>query len=210
MITAVRGTLARVLEEELRILVGAIEYQVLVPELVRRTVQTQLGQELTLHTVEFLEGNPTRGRIVPRLVGFLSEAEIEFFELFCTVDGIGVRTALKALVRPVRDVADMIQRQDVKQLSTLPGIGASTAERVIAKLRRKVTKFALMAERPVPVEASVDANVVEDAFLALLSVGHSESDARNKLERVLAGGKTFKSPQDILLAIYQQEASAVP
>lgn len=205
MITSIRGKLNRVLEDEVRIGAGPIEYQVLVPDLVRRAVQTKIGEDIVLHTIEFLEGNPTRGKIVPRLVGFLEEPEIEFFELFCTVDGIGVRTALKAMVKPVRDVADMIQRQDAKLLATLPGIGGSTAERVIAKLRKKVTKFALMPARDSMAASAVEPNVLDDAFFALVSVGHNETDARRKLETVLSGGKHFTKAEDLLLAVYQQE-----
>src|SRR6516164_3504184 len=145
MITKMTGLLSRVLEEEVRLQVGAFEYQVLVPEFVRRQVQMRLGQELTLHTSEYLDGNPMQGRVVPRLIGFLSEAELEFFELFCTVDKVGTRKAIKALVRPIKEIADAIQRQDAKWLATLPGVGAATAEQIVASLRRKVTKFALMA-----------------------------------------------------------------
>ena len=205
MITGISGKLARVLEEEVRIEAGHVEYQVLTPELVRRSVQSKLGDSVTFHTIEYLEGNPARGgRMTPRLIGFLSEPEIEFFELFCTVDGIGVKTALKAMVRPVRDVADMIQRQDAQQLSTLPGISKSTAERVIAKLRKKVTKFALMVSAGSSVEAPQDtpSDVTEEAFLALLSVGHSDAEARRKLDEVLVSGKRFASAQAILQAIY--------
>lgn len=205
MITSLSGKLVRVLEEEVRIAAGPVEYQVLVPELVRRAVQRKLGEEITLRTIQYLEGNPQRGRITPRLVGFLMEPEIEFFELVCTVDGIGVRTALKAMVRPVRDVADMIQRQDVQQLSTLPGISASTAERVVAKLRKKVTKFALMVDQgDANAPASAETGVFEDAFAALVSVGHGEADARAKIDRAMRTGKRFKTAQEVLLEVYQQ------
>lgn len=204
MITGLVGKLVRVLEDEIRLEVGSIEYQVLVPELVRRAVQSRLGETIELRTMEYLEGNPQRGRLVPRLVGFLSEAELEFFELFCTVDGIGVRTALKALVRSVRDIADLIQRQDTKGLSTLPGISGSTAERVVAKLRKKVTKFALMVGGDLPEAEEATASVAEDALQALLSVGHGEQEARARLDRALAGGRKYKSPEELLLAIYQQ------
>ena len=44
---------------------------------------------MTLHTSHYLDGNPMQGRVVPRLIGFTSEAELEFFELFCTVDKVG-------------------------------------------------------------------------------------------------------------------------
>ncbi len=206
MITRLTGLLNRVLEEEVRLQAGPVEYQVLVPEIVRRAVQTRMGNEITLHTIQYLEGNPQRGKIVPRLVGFLEEPEIDFFELFCTVDGIGVRTALRAMVRPVRDVADIIQRQDAKQLATLPGIGGSTAERVIAKLRKKVTKFALMPAREEGAPAAeVASSVLDETFAALVSVGHSEIDARRKLEMVIGTKKKFNSVEDLLFAVYEAE-----
>src|SRR5207244_6078003 len=151
-----------------------------------------------------------QGRVVPRLICFLTEAELEFFELFCTVDKVGVRKAIKALMRPVRDIADAIQRQDVKWLTTLPGIGPATAEQIVATLRRKVTKYALMAgpsdgAAVTTPAATVEADVLEDAYQALLSVGHSPQEARDRLDKVLGSGKSFKSVEDILMAIYQQK-----
>src|SRR5918911_2088455 len=153
MITKITGRLNRVLDEEVRLQVGPLEYQVLVPEFVRRRVQGHVGQEVTLHTSHYLDGNPMQGRVVPRLIGFTTEAELEFFELFCTVDKVGVRKAIKALMRPVREIADAIQRQDSKWLTTLPGVGSATAEQIVATLRRKVTKFALMPQRREGTEA---------------------------------------------------------
>src|SRR5438876_11498237 len=167
MITKITGALTRVLDEEVRLAAGALEYAVLVPEFVRRQLQTRLGDEVGLHTSHFLEGNQMSSRYVPRLIGFLTEAELEFFELFCTVDKVGVRKALKALVRPVREMADAIQRQDAKWLTTLPGVGPSTADQIIATLRKKVTKFALMPAGKGKVEtgpsgATPDGNLIED------------------------------------------------
>ena len=54
-------------------------------------LQNQVGQEITLHTSHYFDGNPMQGRVVPRLIGFTSEAELDFFDLFCTVDKVGVR-----------------------------------------------------------------------------------------------------------------------
>jgi Holliday junction DNA helicase RuvA len=210
MITKIAGLVNRVLDEELRLQVGALEYQVLVPEFVRRNVQTRLGQEIALYTTEYLEGNPMQGKMVPRIIGFVSEAELEFFELFCTVDKVGVRKAMKALVRPIREIADAIQRQDPKWLTSLPGIGPATAEQIVATLRRKVTKFALMSSTvsdgaTVSSRPAVDGSLIEDAYQALLSVGHSPHEARERLDRVLAVEKKFSSVEEILLAIYQHQ-----
>jgi Holliday junction DNA helicase RuvA len=213
MITKITGVLNRVIDEEVRLQVGALEYQVLVPEFIRRRVQSNLGREMTLHTSHYFDGNPMQGRVVPRLIGFTSEAELDFFELFCTVDKVGTRKALKAMVRPIKEIADAIQRQDSKWLTTLPGVGAATAEQIIATLRRKVTKYALMtpaAEEtadgaaPTPT-AVVDGNIMEDVYQALMSVGHSPQEARNRLDKVLAGGRTFKSVEEVLVEIYKGE-----
>jgi Holliday junction DNA helicase RuvA len=218
MITKITGILNRVIDEEVRLQVGALEYQVLVPEFIRRRVQSGIGRELTLHTSHYFDGNPMQGRVVPRLIGFTSEVELDFFELFCTVDKVGTRKALKAMVRPIKEIADAIQRQDSKWLTTLPGVGAATAEQIIATLRRKVTKYALMTERrdagptdqgqqdAAPTDAVVvDGNMMEDAYQALLSVGHSPQEARNRLDKVLAAGKSFKSVEEVLLEIYKGE-----
>src|SRR5438445_3614878 len=211
MITRITGVLTRVLDEEVRLQVEAFEYQVLVPEFVRRQVQGREGREVTLHTSQYHDGNPMQGRVVPRLIGFITEAELEFFELFCTVDKVGVRKAIKALVRPIKDIADAIQRQDAKWLTTLPGIGTATAEQIIATLRRKVTKFALMtapadgeATPAQPRAAGADGDLWEDAYQALLSVGHSPLEARNRLDKVLSGGKKFGTVEEVLLAIYNR------
>jgi len=213
MITRVTGTLNRVLDEEVRLQVGGLEYQVLVPEFVRRNLQTRLGKEVTLFTSHFFEGNPMQGRVVPRLIGFASEFEMEFFDLFCTVDKVGTRKALKALVRPIREIANAISRQDSKWLTTLPGVGAATAEQIVTTLKRKVTRFALgtqpdengkPADGEVQPEAVVSGGVVEDAYQALMALGHSPLEARHRLDRVLTGGRTFNSVEEILKEIYSK------
>ena len=211
MITRITGVLNRVLDEEVRLQVGAFEYQVLVPEFIRRTVQHRAGQELTLHTSHFFDGDPSRGKVVPRLVGFLSEVELDFFELFCTVNGVGTRKALKALARPIRDVADAIQRQDSKWLTSLPGIGPATAEQIVVTLRRKVTRYAF-ADAPAVnghaevVAATVNGGLIEDAYMALVAVGLSPIEARERLDKVLVGGRTFETVPEIIQAIYQLKA----
>jgi len=51
------------------------------------------------------------------------------------------------------EIAGAIEEQDAKALAGLPGIGAATAERMIAKLRRRMPKFALLVAREAPGEA---------------------------------------------------------
>jgi Holliday junction DNA helicase RuvA len=139
--------------------VGPFEYQVLVPEAVRRVIQMRAGTEITFHISEYLEGNAGGNRFIPRKIGFLTETELDFFDLFCTVEKIGVKKALKAMARPVKEIADAIARQDPRWLSTLPGIGATTAEQIVTTLKRKITPFTVAVAQPniTPAPLSPDA-----------------------------------------------------
>jgi Holliday junction DNA helicase RuvA len=204
MITKITGKLLLVEGDTATLEVEPFEYEVLIPEFNRRQLQSQLGQRVSLHTLHYMEGNPTHGRLTPRLVGFLRQAEREFFEMFCSVDGVGMRKALRAMVRPVQDVAVLIEEQDAKGLSGLPGVGAATAERIIAKLRRKMPRFALLVGRDEPAAVDVRRDVVDDTYHALCTLGHSETDARKLLDNVLATKKRFKDVESMLQAIYQQ------
>ena len=213
MITRITGILNRVVDDEVRIQVGGLEYAVLVAEFVRRVVQTKVGQELTLHTNHFFDGNPMQGKVVPRLLGFQHETDLDFFDLFCTVDKIGTRKALKALVRPVREVADAIQRQDVKWLTTLPGVGGPTAEKIIATLKKKVARFALApapttraqenGDEPTPT-AIVGSDILDEAYAALIVLGQNPIEARIRLDNLVATGKTFASTEEIIREIYSK------
>ena len=203
MITRISGTLERVEPTAVEIAVGPVVHEVLVTELVRRSLQGKLGQPVVLHTLEYLEGNPTRGNLVPRLVGFLSEVEREFFDLICEVDGVGVRKALRAIIRPVGEIARSIEEQDAKSLSGLPGIGAATAERMIAKLRRRMPKFALLVARDTPSEPGM-ADVLVETFDVLRSLGHTDADARRLVDALRQEKKKPKDVQDALEVIYRQ------
>ena len=183
--------------------VGPYEHEVFIPEFTRRQLQDKIGKETVLHTIEYFEGDPTRGRLTPRMVGFTSSIEREFFELFCQVDGVGVKKALRAMVRPVQEVAALIEDQDAKGLSALPGIGPATAERVIAKLRRKVPKFALLIGRDAPDVAPRERDLAGEAFETLRALGHSEADARRKLDEVMGRKKKFKDVEGLLHAVYE-------
>lgn len=206
MITKITGKLLALAEDELTLGIDAFEYEVRIPDFARRQLQGKIGETISLFTIDYLEGNPMQGRLTPRLIGFLTPVEREFFELFCSVDGVGVKKALRAMVRPVREVATAIEEQDDKTLSSLPGIGPAMAERIIAKLRRKVPKFALMVARDEAEAAGTEVarDVVDETYQVLCSLGHSESEARRLLDSALTTKKKFPDVQALLQVIYQQ------
>lgn len=205
MITRITGILKALFEERIIISIPPFEMEITVPDFTRRLLQTELNKEISLHTMLYFDGNPMQGRMSPRMLGFQSEVEREFFDLFCSVDGVGVKKAMRAMVRPVRDIAIAIEEQNVKFLSGLPGIGPATAERIVAKLRRKVSKFALIVARDFDKgniqEEQLD--VVAETFEALLALGHSEADARRLIDTTLESTKKkFTDSTSLIQAIY--------
>ena len=170
----------------------------------RRQLQAHIGKEVSLRTIESLEGNVQQGRLTPRLVGFMNDAEKEFFLIICQVDGVGVKKALRAMVRHVSEVATAIEEQDIKQLTTLPGIGAAMAERIIAKLRRKMAKFALMIASAESGDSPARSSTAEDAYEALISLGHSPAESREKVEAAVKALPKAKSVDELLMEIYRR------
>jgi Holliday junction DNA helicase RuvA len=205
LICRIEGTLVSIDGEQAILAVGALHYLVMVPDFVSRRMQRLIGQPVPLHTIQYLEGNPAQGRLTPKLVGFQNEAERDFFEQFCSVDGVGAKKALRAMIRPVQDIADMIAKKDAKLLSSLPGIGPATADRIVAKLSRKMSRFALMVA-PAVDDSDIDRDIIDDTFQALTVLGHSESDARRLIDEAVGSKKKVKDVEGLLQTIYENRS----
>jgi Holliday junction DNA helicase RuvA len=200
MITKVLGHLNKLLDDRIRLQVGAIEYELLVSEATKGSLEARLGQEVTLHTRHYLEAGAMQSTIHPRLIGFETEHELEFFDLICTVDKIGVRKALKALCRPVQEIASAIQRGDIKTLSKLPGIGATTAEKIVSTLQKKVLPFS--SEVPGST-GSVTDPILNELISTLMRLGLSQYEARSRVDALVASGQRFATIEEAMLVAYR-------
>lgn len=208
MISKISGQLILLQEEFATLAIPPFEYQVLISEFTRRQLQGRVGEQVSLVTIHYIDGNPQKGgRMNPRLIGFNSEIEREFFDQFCSVDGVGVKKALRAMVRPVEDIAKAIEEQDFKGVSTLPGIGNAMSERIIAKLRRKMGKYALLVSQGLGTTTVAERNVIDDTYQILCSLGHSELEARKMLDGVLKTKRKFKDVEEMLQAVYDNSAA---
>jgi Holliday junction DNA helicase RuvA len=112
------------------------------------------------------------------LFGFESVAEKELFERLITVSGVGPKVALAALSSYDPDVlAEAICSEDVAVVSSIPGIGAKTAQRIILELKDKLDSPRVPAGS-VPVAAGV----VAEAREALLGMGFSASEVASAVK----------------------------
>lgn len=205
LIAKITGRLEQVLTGSVLVDVGGgTSYEVLVPSCDVERLSRRCGQEVVLHTIHYLEGDVSRGGAVERLAGFLSDSDREFFQVFTTVKGIGMRKALRALARPVSQVAAAVGAKDAAFLMTLPEIGKRTAERIIAELHGKVDAFAGEAvaadDRGDLSEAGVEALAV------LVQLGERRADAMALVRRVLTVAPELDAPETIIRHAYRLKA----
>lgn len=117
------------------------------------------------------------------LYGFLTLEEKELFLLLLSVTGVGPKLALNVLSHiPADGLRDALAGGDIKRLSSLPGIGKKTAERLALELREKVTR---LGGNNLPPRASMDApaaDAFDDTLSALTNLGYKENLARKALE----------------------------
>jgi len=144
VISRLRGEVIRVEEGVAEVRADALVYEVLVPAADEERLRGQIGETVEFHTLHYLEGQGQGSSFWPRLIGFRSPLERDFFELFTTVKGIGNRKALRALQMPFGMVAELIVRRDVSMLTTLPEIGRKTAETIVVELKGKVERFTVL------------------------------------------------------------------
>ncbi len=180
MITRIRGELVELTERSALIHVEAVTYELLVPAADVPTLLSKLGMPVEFYTLHYLEGQSQGSSFIPRLIGFSSEQDRAFFELFTTVKGIGNRKALRALVRPFMETASAIANRDATALTTMPEIGKRSAETIIAELHGKVDVF--VVEVASTIEAMMPA-YCEDAISMLVQLGESKRDAKQLVQR---------------------------
>ncbi len=201
MIGYLHGRVVRRGEGTVVLEVGGVGYEVALPAVVEAALPSgDGGVALEL----FISYHATANQPKPLLVGFLREVEQEFFERFITVDGVGPTKAVRAMVRPVHEIADAIERRDAAFLRRLPGIGGRTAEKVIAELHGKMGKYALLREEIAgpPPEADFKEEVIE---VLTRQLGHRPPEARRMVEEALKRVPEITSTEALFQEVYRLE-----
>ena len=206
MIAKISGTLAEVTDGLALVEVGEIGYEVMIPSYAQQLLAGKLGQQISLYTLEYLEGSlATGGNLIPRLIGFLHVEERSFFQRFTSVKGMGMRKSLKALSMPISSIASAIEAKDAKLLQAMPGVGKRMADQIIAGLAGKLDEFALAAaaERG---QGGDWAQPHTEALEILLQLGERRSDAQELIERIRQVDPDMDKPEQIVQAVYRLKA----
>ena len=120
-----------------------------------------------------------------QLFGFLTVDERDLFEALLRVTKVGPKLALAMLSGlSANDLRQAVSTGDVPRLSTVPGVGRKTAERIVLELRER---FAKEQPAPVPGVAALGNGqyVVADAVTALQNLGYPRAVAERSIRQAL-------------------------
>ena len=115
--------------------------------------------------------------------------------------------ALKSLTIPISEISRAIETEEVSVLKKLPGVGERLAEKIVAHLKGKTTRFALAKEsKPLAKHAAIKPDLADEVMTILLQLQYRQTEARAMLDKALNTGKRFKSSEDLLQQIFKQSS----
>ena len=139
----------------------------------------KLEQKILLHTYLHVREDALD------LYGFHSPLEREVFLLLIGISGIGPKLAITILSGILPDeLKDKIISGDIASLTSIPGVGAKTAKRIIVELKDKFTKI---EEGSLGFSDKLNSKLYDDALNALLSLGYSSQQSKQVLDHIANG-----------------------
>jgi holliday junction DNA helicase RuvA len=188
MIALLRGTLIEKTPSRLILDVNGVGYDVLVP----LSTFYSLGEA---GSVVVLRVHTHVREDALALYGFVTKLEQELFERLIAINGVGPKLALAVLsgIEPA-ELIRAIRTQDVARLTSIPGIGKKTAERIGLELKDRLPK-SLQAIEPAPAVAGAKDQMRDDLLSALVNLGYHRPVAEKAVEVVLKGSPNAQFEQ---------------
>jgi len=154
--------------------VNGIGYKVFTP-LSTYYVLPKTGESVTLHIHTRVREDELK------LFGFLTEEEQTIFEKLITINKVGPKLALGILsgMSP-ENLLTAIMNNDAARLSTIPGVGKKTAERLTLEMKDKLSDLTFEMEHQLDSEAPE--GFYEDALSALVNLGYKKPQAEKSLK----------------------------
>jgi len=117
-----------------------------------------------------------------KLFGFLTEEDKKIFEILISINKVGPKMALTILSgMSTSALLNAVNNNDVDRLSTIPGVGRKTSERLILELKDKLKNIETTEDRT---SSSSTNGTMEDALSALINLGYKKPQAEMALKKV--------------------------
>ena len=116
------------------------------------------------------------------LYGFKNDSERNLFLMLIAISGIGPKLAVSILSGvELEELKSNILSGDIKSLTSIPGVGAKTAKRIIIELKDKLSKT---TTTELGFEENFGSKISRDVLSALVGLGYSESLATEVIRRM--------------------------
>lgn len=124
-----------------------------------------------------------------QLFGFKTVRERDLYLRLISVQGIGARSGISLLSGMNADeIILAIRTDDLARLTSIPGVGKKTAERLVIELRDKIGELSSTSET-MPGASSIPADsIFEDALSALVNLGYQRNAAEKALKQAAGEG----------------------
>ncbi len=202
MIARIEGKLVKLDSSSALVQVGSVGYEVMLPGYCVNALSDKIGSDIALYIMEYFEGTPGGGNLIPRMIGFQNTSERDFFTKFTSVKGIGIRKGLRSLSVPIAAIASAIEDGDDKMLMSLDGVGKRMAQQIIAELRGKLRHFAAGAESPGPAQRGFKPYQAQ-ALEILIAWGEKRTEAMELIELACQRHPDIKSAEELVPLIYR-------
>ena len=130
-----------------------------------------------------------------QLYGFLTLLEQQLFERLIATSGIGPRLAVAVLsgIEPT-ELVGAVQRADIARLTSIPGVGRKTAERIVLELKDRLAHLVVPAGVAEPAGPPTGERLRDDLVSALLNLGYHRAIADKAVDATLKtnGAPTFE------------------
>ena len=177
MIALLNGQIAYKSLDHVILDVGGVGYRLLVPLSTYYSLPDNGQTQLHVHT-------HVREDAI-QLFGFGSSEEKEIFAILISVSGVGPKLAINILSHiPTAELATALASSDITRLSSLPGIGKKTAERLSLELKDKVAPYVTADGAANTSGQATTPNLLDDLLSALINLGYKENAARKALESI--------------------------
>ena len=202
MIARIEGTLVKLDSDSALVQVDAVGYEVMLPGYCVNALSNKVGSDIVLCTMEYYEGTPGGGNLIPRMIGFLNADERDFFTKFISVKGIGIKKGLRSLSVPIAAIATAIENSDDKTLMSLPSIGKRMAHQIIAELKGKLEHFAIGAESA-RTTAPAFKPFQTDALEILIAWGEKRNESMELIELACKRYPDIQSAEELVPLVYR-------
>jgi Holliday junction DNA helicase RuvA len=204
MIARIEGKLIALDSTTALVQVGPVVYEVMLASYTLASMSGKIGTEIVLNTLEYFEGTMGGGNLIPRMIGFSTALEKDFFNKFTTVKGMGIKKGLKALCLPIADIAAAIENGDEKFLLALPSVGKRMSQVLVAELQGKLLDFAAAAET-VSTEKRKFNDAQTEALEILITWGEKRADALDLLSEVLERHPDIDTAEELVPLVYRMK-----